>query len=121
MENDIRMIFEDLAGAMRENTKVFSELLKESEERITKTNEMICKLADVVSGINQHQDRLLHEYASHVNALASARDALIGQNKELTSMVARSQHDLARERERYENLLQTLVSLAKGSQTINVK
>lgn len=121
MEDDIRVIFIELAEAMRENTRVFESLLSASEERIIKTNEMVCKLADVVSGINQHQERLLHEYTSHISTLAQARDSLITQNKELTLLLSRSQVDLEREHERYDNLLSTLINIAKNSQTINVK
>lgn len=69
----------------------FFQLYKNSEARIDRTNEMVCKLSDCISRSNEMHATITKEYATQIEKLQDARDAavkqsisLLKQNSDLT-------------------------------------
>jgi len=58
-------------------------LLRESEQRIDRTNDMVCKLAAATSQIAEMHRLVTEEYIKQIDKLQDCRDKVIEQNKDL--------------------------------------
>ena len=84
------------------------KMLERSEARIDRTNTMIEKLVDACKSVET-------AYTSHVASLQSSRDIsqrnnarLIAANERMTRMMETARADSAKERERFDNLINDL-------------
>ena len=68
--------------------KDFFILLKRSEERIDKTNEMVCKLVETSNNMIAMLDKITAEYMRQLDKLQASRDEILAQNKMLINLVA---------------------------------
>lgn len=96
-----------------------SKLLIKSEERIDRTNDMVCKLTSAI-------DKLSDEYIKHIDKLQEARDELSKQNTNLLKLVESCRRESEIINRRYDTLLEKtlmLTSLGNGrsENNINVK
>lgn len=74
------MSTEEMLSCMQEFTRNISGLLRQSEERIDRTNEMICTLAGATQHVVDSLNRVTNEYSKHIGDLAKCRDQLLLQN-----------------------------------------
>ena len=91
-------------------------MLERSEARIDRTNTMIEKLVDACKSVET-------AYTSHVASLQSSRDIsqrnnvrLIAAKERMTRMMETARADSAKERERFDNLIDDLEESMKSLQ-----
>ena len=90
IEDTIREIFEtDVKPVLMKIYQDDREMLKESDKRISRTNEIIDKLADACKSVE-------NAYTSHVGSLQSSRDASQKANTELIKTCERLSKRLER-------------------------
>ena len=90
IEDTIREIFEtDVKPVLMKIYQDDREMLKESDKRISRTNEIIDKLADACKSVE-------NAYTSHVGSLQSSRDASQKANMELIKTCERLSKRLER-------------------------
>jgi len=65
------------------NEETLLLLLEKSEQRIDRTNEMICKLADATSTMNSTLLLITKEYTRQLDKLQKCRDNLAKLNEDL--------------------------------------
>lgn len=99
--------------------KKFTELLIKSEDRIDRTNDMICECVKVI-------DKLTTEYTTHLKKLQESRDELLAQNKSMVELLAKSEALVEYTNKRYDLLLEKALNIAanknNGSENnINIK
>lgn len=97
---------EDLLNAV---ISKFGELLEQSEKRIEKTNEMVCKLANACEHNNSVVEKLINEYSMHLDGLKQNRDALAEQNGRLIQIVHNAQQQSMNAEERNRILFDKLI------------
>ena len=74
-------------------------LLDQSENRIDRTNEMICKMVSTI-------DTLTNEYTTQLSKLQEVRDELVGQNKALIKVAEDCRRESEYANKRYDMLLE---------------
>lgn len=72
-------------------TKFFQQdfviLLRRSEERIDKTNEMICKLVETSNNMAAIINKITAEYSLQLEKLQASRDKILAQNSALLALL----------------------------------
>lgn len=96
-----------------------TKLLIKSEERIDRTNDMVCKLASAI-------DKLTNEYSKHIDKLQEARTDLSKQNKDLLKLVESCRRESELTNRRYDTLLEKTLMMSslnggRSENNINVK
>lgn len=102
---------------MEENSFIskLEELLIKSEERIDRTNDMVCKCVNVVNQLTQ-------EYSTHINKLQESRDEILKQNGALLQHIQNLQKEIDNGNKRFDSVLNRLFSMGNNSENnITVK
>lgn len=89
------------------------KLILKSEERIDRTNEMVCKLVSVI-------DKLTNEYSEKLGKAVDARDKLIEQNKQLITLFETRNREFEVLSKKYDSLIDKLLNNHKSENNINV-
>ena len=106
---ETRAILRESITASDAHIRRLQELLIKSEERIDKTNAMVCQLASVVSGLKE-------TFEHHIDQAIKSRDHVMNQNTKLLQRLAETDNELKKEREKYEALMKQLLDcMMKGN------
>lgn len=92
------------------------KLLERSEERIDKTNDMICKMVTTI-------DKLTNEYTRQLAKLQEVRDEVVDQNKELIKLAEDCKKESEYSNKRYDTLLEKMFALKqiRSENNFNIK
>lgn len=75
------------ANSLRSFLRNFVVLLERSEERIDKTNEMVCQLAATSNNMIMMLDKITAEYMRQLDKLQNSRDEILEQNRMLINLI----------------------------------
>jgi len=95
---------QDLELVLQRHLEAQYRLQEQSEARIDRTNEMVCKLAEAAGNAVRMLESVTTTYERHLTTLTDCRDALLAQNNTLIRL---HEQDIASNRELRHEVMST--------------